>query len=66
MYLCKGITPQVILDAKRITIKIGSSLLINPVTGDLNAQWFSSFIKDVIELHKAGKEIVLVSSGAVH
>ncbi|MFT6072628.1 MAG: glutamate 5-kinase [Alphaproteobacteria bacterium] len=65
MYLCKGVTPDIIFNADRITIKIGSSLLIDQTTGDLNYQWFAKFIEDVSELHKAGKEIVLVSSGAV-
>lgn len=65
MYLRKGITPDVFLNSSRITIKVGSSLLIDQKTGKLNEIWFSEFIKDIAELHKAGKEIVIVSSGAV-
>ncbi len=65
MYLCQGITPEVILKAQRITIKVGSSLLIDKSTGTLNSEWFKHFIQDISVLHQAGKEIVIVSSGAV-
>jgi glutamate 5-kinase len=65
MYLCEGITPDILIKAKRITIKVGSSLLIDTATGELNNDWFAKFIDDVAVLHKAGKEIVIVSSGAV-
>jgi glutamate 5-kinase len=65
MYICQGITPEIIFKAKRITIKVGSSLLIDKETGNLNYDWFAQFIDDVAMLHKAGKEIVIVSSGAV-
>ena len=51
--------------ADRIAIKVGSSLLIDPHTGTLNEEWFASFIKDISLLHAQGKEIILVSSGAV-
>lgn len=65
MYLCEGITPDIILKAKRITIKVGSSLLIDKTTGGLNQEWFKGFIQDVVNLYRSGKEIVIVSSGAV-
>lgn len=65
MYICEGITPDIILKAKRITIKVGSSLLIDKATGCLNTDWFNKFIDDIAVLHQAGKEIVIVSSGAV-
>lgn len=51
--------------AKRIVVKIGSALLADRATGALKAEWLASLIDDVAELAKAGKEIVLVSSGAV-
>ena len=65
MYICEGITPEIISSANRITIKIGSSLLINSQNGELNHDWFANFIKDVVSLHEAGKEIVrqLVEAG---
>jgi len=52
-------------DAKRIVVKIGSALLNEPGTGTLKEAWLASILADVAELREAGKEVVLVSSGAV-
>ncbi len=49
---------------KRIVVKIGSALLVDPQTG-LRAQWLKSLINDVVELRQNGVEILLVSSGAI-
>lgn len=65
MGVCEGINLEHLKDAKRITIKVGSSLLIDKNTGELNHEWFKAFIADIADLSKAGKEIILVSSGAV-
>jgi len=49
---------------KRIVVKIGSSLLTANGQGlDLNA--ISHWANQIADLHKAGHEIILVSSGAV-
>ncbi|WP_273754716.1 glutamate 5-kinase [Bartonella sp. MM73XJBT.G] len=49
---------------KRIVVKIGSALLVDPQMG-LRVEWLKSLISDVVELHKKGVEILLVSSGAI-
>ena len=51
--------------AKRIVVKIGSALLADRATGQLKAEWLNSLMDDVAELAKSGKDVVLVSSGAV-
>ncbi len=51
--------------AKRIVVKIGSALLTDRATGELKAAWLASLMDDVAALTKAGKEVILVSSGAV-
>lgn len=51
--------------AKRIVVKIGSALLADRATGKLKADWLNSLMDDVADLKKAGKDVVLVSSGAV-
>ena len=51
--------------AKRIVIKIGSSLLADAQTGALNRKWLTSLIADVAALKAQGKEVILVSSGAI-
>jgi glutamate 5-kinase len=50
-------------DAKRIVIKIGSSLIAE--SARLREGWLASMAADVAALHAEGKEIILVSSGAV-
>ena len=51
-------------DAKRIVIKIGTSTLAHQ-TGRLNIQRMERLVKVIADLKNAGKEIVLVSSGAI-
>jgi glutamate 5-kinase len=51
--------------ARRIVVKIGSALLADRTTGTLKSQWLASLIEDVASLRKAGRQVVLVSSGAV-
>lgn len=49
----------------RIVIKIGSSSLSHPETGDLNLYKIEQLIRIISDLKGQGKEVVLVSSGAI-
>ncbi len=49
---------------QRIVIKIGSSLLVDPENG-LRRAWLDSLLADVANLAKGGKEVLIVSSGAI-
>lgn len=51
--------------ARRIVVKIGSALLTDRETGRIKSAWLNSLMDDVAQLAKAGKEIVLVSSGSI-
>ena len=51
--------------ARRIVVKIGSALLIDRASGQLKAAWLESLADDVAELTASGKEVILVSSGAI-
>ena len=51
--------------ARRIIVKVGSRLLVDSVTGSLNREWLTSLVTDLAELKKDGKEVLLVSSGAI-
>lgn len=51
--------------ARRIVVKIGSALLADRATGRLKIEWLSSLMDDVAALVKDGREVVLVSSGAI-
>lgn len=52
-------------DARRIVVKIGSALLADRATGSLKSEWLASLMDDVAALKREGKEVVLVSSGAI-
>lgn len=52
-------------NASRIVVKIGSSLLTDRQTGKLKSEWLESLAEDVAGLKKDGKEVVIVSSGAI-
>lgn len=54
---------QLIGGAKRITIKVGSSLLVDGQ--GLRADWIRSLGLDLGALRRSGRELILVSSGAV-
>ncbi len=51
--------------AHRIVVKVGSSLLIDAASGTLQREWLASLVADLFALKKGGKEVLLVSSGAV-
>jgi glutamate 5-kinase len=51
--------------AKRIVVKIGSALLTDLATGALKSEWLASLVDDVAALVASGKQVVLVSSGAI-
>ena len=52
------------LSRKRIAVKIGSNVLTRP-DGTLDITRMSSLTDQIADLHKAGFEIIIVSSGAV-
>jgi len=51
-------------DAKRVVIKLGSSLFFNE-SGNVALGRVFSFIEDIAEARLAGRQIIVVSSGAV-
>jgi glutamate 5-kinase len=51
--------------ARRVVIKVGSSLLIDQESGQPHARRFAALAADAAKLREQGKSIVIVSSGAV-
>ena len=51
--------------ARRIIVKVGSTLLVNSATGALNSEWLTSLVADLAALKEEGREVLLVSSGAI-
>lgn len=55
----------VIKDKKRIVVKIGSSSLQHPETGDLDYIKLDVLARELCNMRNQGKDVVLVSSGAI-
>ena len=52
-------------DKHRIVIKIGSSSLQHPETGDLDYTKLDVLVRELCDLKNQGKDVVLVTSGAI-
>ena len=50
---------------RRITIKVGSSLLVDPARGAVKRDWLAALADDIAGLHKIGADVLVVSSGSV-
>ncbi len=55
--------PEAIAAAGRVTIKVGSALVVGEV--GVNGPWLEGLARDIAALKGAGKHVTLVSSGAV-
>ena len=51
--------------ARRVVVKVGSALLVEKSTGNVNRAWLESLAEDIAALRARGQEVVLVSSGAI-
>ncbi len=56
---------EALRNKKRIVVKVGSSSLTHPETGDLNLFKIEKLVRVICDLKGEGKEIILVSSGAI-
>ncbi|NET71228.1 MAG: glutamate 5-kinase [Sphaerospermopsis sp. SIO1G2] len=56
---------DVIENAQRIVVKVGSALVAKPDTGRVNHYWLAGLAKDIALLRAMGKQVCVVSSGAV-
>lgn len=52
-------------DKKRIVIKVGTSSLTHPETGHVDLIKMEKLVREISDLHNQGKEVILVSSGAI-
>ena len=51
--------------ARRIVVKVGSALLVDQSTGQVNRAWLGTLVEDLLHLRSRKQEVVLVSSGAI-
>jgi glutamate 5-kinase len=59
------VTAGRISGARRLVVKIGSALLVDPETGTLRRDWLNALADDVAECCARGQEVLIVSSGAI-
>jgi glutamate 5-kinase len=57
--------PSPLEDARRIVVKIGSALLVDQESGQIRHDWLRALADDVADLRARGKEVLIVSSGAI-
>ena len=51
--------------ARRIVVKVGSALLVDPQSGRINRDWLETLVADLLALRERGAQVILVSSGAI-
>ena len=52
------------LEAKRLTVKVGSALLVD-ANGEIRASWLDSLAADLLARRRRGQEVIVVTSGAI-
>ncbi|MBI5114483.1 MAG: glutamate 5-kinase, partial [Rhodovulum sp.] len=52
-------------DFGRIVVKVGSSLLVDAEAGCVKETWLASLVDDLAGLHRDGRDLLVVSSGAI-
>ena len=50
---------------RRIVVKVGSALLVDQAQGSVNRVWLEALADDLAGLHRAGKDVLVVSSGSI-
>jgi len=55
---------QAMDEAPTVIVKVGSALLVRE-NGSIRREWMAALVDDIAALVKAGRRVVLVSSGAI-
>jgi glutamate 5-kinase len=51
--------------ARRLIVKIGSSLLVDEASGNIRQVWLATLVSDLARCRARGQEVLIVSSGAI-
>lgn len=57
--------PPSLTSFRRIVVKVGSSLLVDAGAGDVRAEWLTALAIDIADLHREGRDVLVVSSGSI-
>jgi glutamate 5-kinase len=60
-----ALSPARLATARRVVVKVGSALLVEPATGRFQAEWVAGLAADLARLRGRGQEALVVSSGAI-
>lgn len=55
---------KLIKQASKVVVKVGSSFLVDPKTGNIQQEWLDALVDDIFSLISQGKMVVIVSSGS--
>ena len=61
---CGKVKRESLRGCKRIVVKVGTSSITYP-TGKINLEKMERLVRELADLHNSGRELILVSSGAV-
>ena len=56
---------QQLMKARRLVVKVGSALLVDPAAGEVKADWLASLATDLAAARDRGCQVIIVSSGAI-
>jgi len=63
--MIKNVDIPTLTSLKRLVIKIGSSSVVDSNRGGIRIEWMQSLADDIRDMYRDGKQVVVVSSGAV-
>ena len=52
---------KIINSSNRIVLKVGSSILMNQNSGEININWLTSFANDLLKMLNNNKKVLVVS-----
>jgi glutamate 5-kinase len=61
----RAASPALLTEARRVVVKVGSSLLVDQGSGRLNRTWLEALVQDLRRMRRRGQQVIVVSSGAV-
>ncbi len=60
-----SLSAERLAEARRVVLKIGSTLFVDQDSGALHRSWLEALCADVAAMHAHGQEVIIVSSGAI-
>ena len=61
----RSLSAKRLAEARRVVLKIGSTLFVDQESGALHRSWLEALCVDVAAMHADGQEVIIVSSGAI-